>query len=357
MKIFKIEEEMLEYLRKDVVGKQELTNCYVDEIHLKDLPDAPIMSASLSAEYEVAEDTMKDCMRSHVLTALPYHGDMRVFPTYPTALSSLSDRAKLSGTTIKDHPIVLNEGFVYYKENCQPLYQDNVLLAVHSNEYAYLPQDRLMEETIIGISDLFTVSEFVGGSYEPELTTAQWRFPKNGFTRLGMQAIPALLFTTNDVGKCGANLHAMMEINTRVGGMIVKNMCRMGSTLSCTHKDGHTIDSFKRNVEQTFSLLRDSEEKILKLKEIAIKHPEECFMNLVRKQNLPVNAGEKALDDFTTFRGASVTAFDIYTYLWNIKIYLQSDGVVPAKICDVEENIARLVSLTPAGWSRMDVIR
>ena len=69
---------------------------------------------------------------------------------------------------------------------------------------------------------------------------------------------------------------------------------------------------------------------------------------------MPKAAGESALDDFTTFRGSEISAFDVYIYLWNIKLYLKDAS--PAKICDTEEMIARVASLSPATWTKLDSV-
>lgn len=353
-KIFKDENEMYVYLRDEVVAKQKLSTCYVNEIKMEELANCPILASSFASEYDVSEETITECMDTGVCTVLPFDGVEKTMPTYPTALMSLSERAGLHGRTISHHPIELNGGFKYYPDECQPLTQNGALLAVHSNEYAYLRQDQLMQTAMLGLEEAMGVCEFVEGTYSPWITTIRWRFPEAKFERLGIKATPALLLTTNDVAKCGANLHATMEIENHSGGAKTVVSCRMGQMLSCTHKDKHTISDFKANIDQVFSLLKKSEEKLEELKKIKIKHPEECFINIIRQYNLPKAAGESALDDFTTFRGSEVSAFDIYIYLWNIKVYLKDAS--PSKICDTEEMIARVANLSPATWTKLDSI-
>lgn len=356
-KIFSNENEMFKYIKDEVVAKQNVFKCYINEIKLDELANVPILTSLFASEYDVSEETIAECMESGVVASLPVEGVKKTIPAYPTSLASLSERAGLFGKTITYHPIEMNGGFKYYQDECQIIMQEGTLLAAHSNQYAYLRQDQLMQTAMLGLEEEMGCYEFIQGEYSPWMTKISWRFPEAKFTRLGITATPALQFTTNDVAKCGANLHATMEVENYIDGKKEIVSCRMGQSLSCTHKDGHTISDFKNNIEMVFSLLKDSEEKIMELREITILHPEDCFMNLVRHYNLPIKAGEKALDDFSVFRPETVNAFDLYLYLWNITMYLKAEKVPATKICDIEEIIARTAHLNAAAWQKFDVAK
>lgn len=356
-KFFTDENEMYRFIKKEVVDKQKLSICYINEIKLEEIANVPILATAFASKFAVDEETIKKCMESGVTTTLPIDGKKMTIPTYPTALLSLSERAGLCGKTITNHPIEMNGGFKYYPEECTIITQEGTLLAAHSNQYAYLRQDQLMQTAMLGLEDTMGTYEFIYGEYSPWMTRIAWRFPEAKFEHLGFKATPSLQLTTNDVAKCGANLHACMEVENIVDGEKKIVTCRMGEMLSCTHKDGHTITDFKNNIEMVFSLLKDSEERILALKEINILHVKDCFQNILRQYNLPLKTGEKALDDLMTFCETHVTAYDIYVYLWNIPNYLKAAGIPAVKICDIEETISRVANLAPKIWSKLDIVR
>ena len=98
-KMFKTEKEMAAYLQ-DVFSKQELYTCYIDEIKLKALANAPIVAGVIKSQmgFTATEDKILECMQSGVLITVPRNGVKTNIPVYPTALKSLCDRARLYGT-------------------------------------------------------------------------------------------------------------------------------------------------------------------------------------------------------------------------------------------------------------------
>lgn len=233
--------------------------------------------------------------------------------------------------------------------------QEDVLLAVHSKDYAYLPQNDLFDILRSGLETTFSGYEFVEGSYSEELTTAFLEFPsqKNVIASLGLNdCTPAVLFTTNDVGKCGANIQAMLVREDVVNGIKRKVRVRLGTQLSTTHKDNHTVAEFGANVDNILSILQDGTKKLETLKNISIKYPEQCFMNIVKEYNLPKKEGEAAKEDFSIRRPVNVTAYDLYWALWNIMVYVKANGASITRQMDVEENLTRSLNTT---WSKFDV--
>lgn len=351
-KIFKKQDEqaMAECLRK-VQASQEQVNCYINEMELKELANAPIMAGVLKQQmgFQASEQRILECMGSNVMLSIPKDGVRKNIPVFPTALPTLSDRAKLFGLTTRLHPIILNEGFKYYSEECSVLLQDGAVIAAHSKEYAYLPQEDLFNILRSGLMTSVGKYEFVSGSYSEELTTALFRLPdaKKKLAALGCEGCtPAVLFTTNDVAKCGANLQAML---VKDGTDLY---IRLGSQLTTTHKDKHTVADFGTNVDQVLSILLDGTKKLESLKKISIKYPEQCFMNLVKEYSLPRKEAESAKDDFAIRRKADVSAYDLYWALWNLMAYVKANGASTMKQMDIEENLTRVMN---AVWHKFDV--
>lgn len=354
-KIFKTENQMADYL-EEVFRKQEFYTCYINEMNLKALANAPIIVDALKSQmgFAATKEKILECMPSGVLITVPRNGVKTNIPVYPTALKSLCDRARLYGTTTKLFPLVLNEGFQYYQEEAQILLQEDILLAVHSKDYSYLPQNDLFNILRSGLGTTFSGYRFVEGSYSEELTTAFLEFPnqKSAIAALGCNdCTPAVLFTTNDVGKCGANLQAMLVKESVVNGVKRKVRVRLGTQLSTTHKDNHTVADFGANVDNLLSILQDGTKKLEALKNISIHYPEQCFMNIVKEYNLPRKEAESAKEDFSIRRGPHITAYDLYWALWNIMVYVKASGASMTKQMDVEENLTRSLN---AAWSKFD---
>lgn len=364
--LFEKEDEMISVLKNMDETDIKSVN-YIDEASLTLITDVcPVLTASAvmaafgindTVENEQAVDEAVAPSGTGCIWKGPVNGNIQAVPVSDVALPSLCGRAGLYGPSIKIKPTILNEGFVLHsrtEENkTKTLIRDGRLIASHSNKYQWLPQGELVETNRVVFSDLFGDYQFEKGEYTDEITYAVYSFPdqKKALTakynkslrQAGQQEVtPAVLFSTSDVTKSGANLYPMM---VRADGSRI----RLGSSIKLSHDSSHTVADYVDNCYQVLSMLQDSTRQMEKLMDVKLLYPENAFQNAVKKYALPVGAANKAYEDFTIRRGAEVTASDLYWSLWNLTGYL--GNVSAAKMLDVEEQLAKLIF---ADWKKLD---
>lgn len=354
--LFHSETDMEEALTK-VCRSQEIISCPVDELRLEELANAPILVDSLKKQhgFEAEEEDILACMPNELLITFPYYGNQVKFPVYQTAIKSLRDRAKLYGKSTEFKPMILNEGFPFYKEPANLLLQDHVLLAAHSSQYQFLKQDELFRLLMSGLKFHMGGYSFCWGIYSRELTAAYFLFPQkqNSLKAYNLETcVPGVLFTTNDVAQCGANLQATLTREQAMNGTHTRITCHLGTQLSTTHDKKHDVSDFGQKLDSVFSILQDGTKKLEKLGKIKLEYPSQCFVNVVKELKLPKKEAKSALEDFQIQMSSSTTAADLYWALWNIPEYLKGRGQGYAQILSVEENISRALSLQ---WNRYDV--
>lgn len=361
-KSFQIETDMIDSLiHMDETDIKSIN--YIDEASLTLIADeCPILDPESVAKAFGISVTDEEAVEEAINTTGciwkgPVDGMMRAVPVAEVAIQSLCGRAGLYGPSIKIKPTILNDGYVLHsrtEENkTKLLIRDGRLIASHSNKYQWLPQGALMQTNQAVFTDLFGMYEFERGVYTDEITYAVYKFPNQAasltarYNKVMRQAglgevMPAVLFSTSDVTKSGANLYPMM---IRVDGSRV----RLGNSIKLTHDSGHTVADYVDNCYQVLSLLQDSTKQFERLLDIRLLYPENAFKNAVKKYALPLGAANKAYEDFTIRRGTQVTANDLYWSIWNLVGYIANASA--SKILDVEEQLAKLVF---ADWKKLD---
>lgn len=359
---FETEQEMLDALTK--MDKTDIKSVnYIDEASLTLITDeCPALDTTMVASTFGISVNDEAAIEEAINTTGciwkgPVNGAVRAVPVSEVAISSLCGRAGLYGPSIKIKPTILNDGFVLHsrtEENkTKTLIRDGKLMASHSNKYQWLPQGELVQTNQAVFTDLFGSYEFVNGCYTDEVTYAVYKFPGQAqaltaqynkvLKQAGMDEVtPAVLFSTSDVTKSGANLYPMM---IRKDGMRV----RLGDSIKLSHDSSHTVTDYVDNCYKVLSLLQDSTKQMEKLLTIKLLYPENAFQNAVKKYDLPIGASNKAFEDFTIRRGTEVTANDLYWSIWNLIGYL--GNVSASKLLSVEEQLAKLIF---ADWKKLD---
>lgn len=177
----------------------------------------------LMGKEELFQDTMAN-------TRLLLRAEDKFYPVRSCALATILSRARISGHALsKVSKSVLAQILNY----CVSVANGNALLrlsdekisAMHGgdeSEYAVLEIPELFQAVTDQLEADFKSCRFISGHYEHAMTTAVWSFPDN--TELieayeetaqkhGITAgkyIPALRFSTSDVGISGANLYPML---------------------------------------------------------------------------------------------------------------------------------------------------
>lgn len=357
---FKNEDMMIDFLTKMDETDIRSVN-YIDEARLRLISDeCPAFDTATVASVFGIPETDGDAIGEAVETtgvvwSGPVNGTMRSVPVSQVAMASLCGRAGLYGPSVKMKPTILNEGFALHsrtdENRAKTLVRNGLLLASHSSRYEWLPQGELARINRTVFTELFGKYRFREGQYTDEITYAVYEFPEQAgkltaqyCKKAGgnMQVMPAVMFSTSDVTRSGANLYPVM---VRSDGL----RARLGKSLMLPHSQRHSVSDYADNCYQVLSMLQESAGQMEKLCDIKLLYPENAFQNAVKKFSLPVGAAGQAFEDFCIRRAAEVTASDLYWELWNITSYAGSS--TPSKMLDLEEQLAKVIH---TDWKKLD---
>ncbi len=362
-KVFSNEDEdnMKEFLeeldRKDIRSEN-----IISESELVALPNAKILVKDIMAQHGVADTSenerafLEAMDTTGVLWKGPVNGKLRILPVAEQAIPSLCDRAGLYGPSTKLKPLVLNDGFELYNNMAKTLVRGGKLMASHSLQYEWLPQGELFKTLQEGLTLQFGSYKFVEGFYSDDITMARFSLPEKKETLLHFynekakqlgemdvqDAMPEILFLTNDVAKSSAAIHPVIRFKNGTA-------MRIGSPLKVEHDSHHSVGDFALKCEELMVAIKEQTDKLMDLMDIELKYPEDAFKNASKKAKLPSKAATSAFEDFTIRRGARVSAHSIYLALFNAIGYIENPTV--NEVMNLEEQISRLIY---ADWSALD---
>lgn len=328
---------------------------FANEIKVEELPDCPIGADGImidkGIESELKSQVLEAMATSKAIAKVPSDTGYKAYPINVEAFPSLSDRAGLYGRTIKAVPEVLNVGLEINEDKGQALIRDGMLSADHSGKYVILEQNRLLnifkdELSKLNLDEKFEFARLTV-SFTDCIYSVKTKTPPK--SSRGLNTRFAVRFTTSDTSKSGANVGC--------GILFMQNgrqyILPFGKVIKLKHDGDANFTQFRQNCTLLLSLLREQEQKLEELSKREIKHPEDCFANLVNNQNLPKTEAKEILDDFLIRCGATVTALDVFLNLSNIIGLVEEKGNYD-KALDVQENIARIAFFDNAMWNKMD---
>lgn len=339
----------------DMVSTDIWREHYAKEVEIIKLDNCPIAIVDTMEKYDIdssLQDQVLTAMEtSGAVAMLPFSDGKHGYPVNEEAFNSLTDRAGLYGKTVKIKPSVLNVGLDLNEDWAKFLVRDGMLVADHSGKYVILNQDRLFEIFDDEINREFSQAQFVEGRISTSMTEVYYTVEdKTGMTanfKSKKSVKPAVRFTTSDTSKSGANIGCGVLIDDRT-------YLPFGKTIKLRHYDNADYSVFRSNCQMVLSLMRDQKQKFDELRGRIIKHPQECFANIVKAQGLPIREAKEALDDFLIRCGVNVTALDIYLSLADITYLAENKGATHQKLLDIQENIARIAFAKASVWNEWD---
>ena len=329
---------------------------YAKEVVIKDIENCPIAVKSVMATNNVddslEEQTLTAMETTCCLADLPFDDGLHCYPVNEEAYPSLSDRAGLYGRTVKVIPSVLNVGIEINEDSAKFLIRNGMLVADHSGKYVTLKQDKLLD---IFTDELkykhFSNVEFVQARVSVSYTECYYTVDDTAgiTTKINTKQTikPCVRFTTSDTGKSGANIGCGVLIDD-------KSFMPFGKVIKLEHKKDADYSKFRSNCSQVLSLLRDQREVFDDLEKREVKHPQECFANIVKAQNLPRKEAKEVLDDFLIRCGMKVTALDLYLTLADITYLAERNGATHQKLLDIQENVSRIAFAKAIQWNEWD---
>lgn len=368
-KIFLTEEPALK-LFNDVCATDIWQRCYTNEIEVVPIDNAPILMENIRQKWnipaEVSDESISECMESINLGInVPQTNGYVCYPVGDTAFSSLIQRAGyqnspvLSLLTAKQSQMpmsslnkssVLNMGFKCFKNKSLCLIRDEKIRAVLSgdeSDYSVLPFNDLAkvfkDELRLQFNDVEFFQAVASNEYFSLMYTINDKTLndtiRDTFYQCGIDIsfmTARCLLRSSDVGFSGANIYPY------IAGKGKERM--IGSPLSLTHKNQHSVDDFRNNVKQVMSMFKEAEEKIKIMQQTKVKNPSGCILRIAKHVGLPKNLSCEAAPIIEAQYGNNCFQCDIYWAIYDIfDKAVETGRLSEARKIALEEGISRIV--------------
>lgn len=303
------------------------------------------------------EGILQDTMAN---TQLLLRAEDKFYPVRSCALATILSRARISGHALSK---VSKSVLAQILNHCVSVASGNALLrlsdekisAMHGgdeSEYAVLEIPELFQAVTDQLDADFGNYRFIGGHYEHAMMTAVWSFPDNRdlietYEETARQHgistgryIPALRFSTSDVGISGANLYPML-MEEKSGRSIA-----LGSALCLEHSNRASIDDFKKQLSLLYPKYGDAIARLGKLMDVGIDYPYNTMLRVMKRIGVTKRLAYRAAELWQAQNGERpCTAYDLYLGICEAEFLLQCDGASAPKVAQMEENIARALKV------------
>lgn len=360
-------DEMLDYHEEQ--AKASLWHrCQVNSLQVEPLDKASPLYGSLSdfatgVTQEAVDDTVENL-------GLAIRVDGQFYPVRMTAYKSLLDRAKIGGTALPkldraDLASVLNACLKLFKADALLLIRDEKISAVHSGDtvdYSVLPINELLTTLKTKLDDRFPGSEFEAGYCDHSVVSASWKMPNQreellgtyiktldsmGKGALASRLTPGIRFMTSDTGVASAKVSALL-----IGG---QHPIHIGKCVAVDHRHQSKVSNFADVLDQLFAQFGDMVTKLEALLDIHLDYPVNAMTRICKKLSLPKKAAVEAISMFEmAYGGGPATAHDVFLALQEIPFILKTQNTPESKMLEVEENMARALTLK---WSDYDLAK
>ena len=342
--------------------------CKVKDLHVEPLDASSALCTTPSAFVPgTSEDAVADTVENLGL-ALRVGGDL--YPLRTTAYKTLLDRAKISGTALPklkkaELAAVLNACLAVHSSDALLLVRDEKVSATHSGDvrdYSVLPIDELLHTLEKKMDARFPGYHFENGYCDHAYTSGCWTFPSQREDMLGTYAktlqtkgmgtmaaklVPGIRFLTSDTGVASAKVSAML--------MGTQHPIHIGSCISVDHRLQRKVEDFDKELDQLFAQFCDSVSRLQTLLEIELQYPVNAMTRICKKFSLPKKEALEAIAMFEiSYGGGTATAHDVFMALQEIPWLMKANKHPEAKLLNVEENMARALSIR---WSDFDLAK
>lgn len=364
--------EQTENFLKEVCDTDVWKRAYASETTAIGLDNNPICMDSMRTDRqipaEVSDDSVRECMESvKLLLSIPCETRFCGFPLGTTALSSLVQRAGYGTSSVlltcedKANQIemapdvkaeVLTAGLRCFKNSVLVLIRDEKIRAVLSgdeSDYSPIRADEIFAETINGLEKQFDEVEFLEGTASHELFTFNFKLKdeyieraicdvfRNAGIAVGDDFKLSIRVVTSDIGTSGVNITPMLyDVTNRVERVI-------GKTLSLTHKNKHSISDYAVNVQKVYSMFKDAELSIEKMKDAKVKHTKGCYLRVCKQAGFPKKLAVEDGEKFEAQFGNRCSQIDVYWRLFELlDTYNLKTSVSASRKIQLEEGICRI---------------
>jgi len=309
---------------------------------------------------EILADTMEN-------TSILLSVNGNDYPVRSCALKTILERARISGHALSK---VSTSVFTQILNYCLDVASGDSLIkvaddkvsAVHGGDpkdYAILEMLPLFQRVKDYLEENYPGCRFMTASFDHSLALAIWSLDGQSdqlldtyCRELAAKGLsnrvvkPGLRFMTSDVGVSGANLYPILLMGN--GSRIVP----LGYPIKTEHKHGVDMDFFEEQLALLYARFKEAIEKQSKLLQIDIRYPYTTMLGALKRVGAPKKASYEAADLFVSQHGnVPCTAYEIYLAMSEVIFMAQCDGASAGRIAQLEEIIARALSIN---WSEYD---
>lgn len=355
------EKEAMDLFEK--VDKETIWHsCYTYELEAKSIEDTPLFMGQIREDMrmdaEVSDESIEENMQSLNLgLKVPFANGYVGYPLGDTAFGTLIQRAGYSNSpalvSLQDKTQqkkmasslkaeVLNYGLNCYTGTCLVMIRDEKVRAVLSDNYSPLAFSNLVPILKSGLQAQFREVFFAGATVDHVMSSASFvikdQEANKKFREIFASNSAETIYTScklvsSDVGASGANLYPCIVIGGRE--------FMVGSCLSLTHKDGHSIADFAENVQKVFSLFKDATAKLEEMENTPVANPAGCLMRLAKQAGLSKKLSIEAGQELEGMYGDTATQVDVFWYLQDVFSKMEPDIPNESRKIMLQENIAR----------------
>lgn len=309
---------------------------------------------------EILEDTMEN-------TSLLMRVNGETIPVRSCAIKTVLERARISGNALSK---VSKAVFAEILNYCMGVASGDSLVkiadakvsAVHGGDprdYAVMEMLPLFQKVSDYVTREFPGSHFVTAHFDHQMATAIWCLDGQADKLLDTyrrevaakgldphKIMPALRFSTSDVGMSGANLYPIF-LNGNLDRIIP-----LGYPIKTEHKCQADLNYFEGQLDLIFARFRDAIDRQIDLLNIEVQHPGTTLMGVLKKNGVGKRASYETLETFEAIHGdAPCTAYELFLQMSDVIFAAQCDGASGMRIAQLEEIIARAIHVN---WREYD---
>lgn len=274
---------------------------------------------------EILEDTMEN-------TSLLLKVDGKDYPVRSCAIKTVLERARISGHALNK---VSKTVFAEILNYCMGVASGDSLIkiadekvsAVHGGDpkdYTVMEMLPLFKATSDFLNREYPGNTFMTAHFDHSIATAIWRLDGQADKLLdtyhreiaakGLQTekmVPALRFSTSDVGMSGANLYPIFLVGAE------SRIVPLGYSIRTEHKNGVDMQYFEEQLGLVYAQFEKALDKQVQLMNIEIRYPVTTLMRVLKRIKAPKKASYEAMDYFVAIHGDSpCTAYSYWSKIW-----------------------------------------
>lgn len=283
-----------------------------------------------------------------------------------TATNTLLARMKISGTGLRalspcSRSEVYNHLLAVSKGDALLRVIGDKIVAAHAgseSNYSIIPQHQVFNSADQYLMRHYDAC-FMGASYDHYCTTARWEIQseevKDFYTSMmEKNEMPVkgdihlfVTVLTSDVGWTGANIRYQIA----AGG---RRIC-LAKEIKCDHKNGNTIETFRKNLDFIASGYMNSIKQLERLAKIDLIHYNDAIYYAMKKARLGkvmINQVQKNILDVDRIAGGN--ALEAYLDICRVLDFCDSKSYKGRALAELEENIAACALVD---WKECDKAR